>query len=760
MKFSSIFFSLSLASSALAHAAPQPFAQDVDDLLEEHHHIEERQSGGFVPVTGVTVTGNGIYPRLEVRQMLFTKPNQWTLFVLGLQRFQRMSQSDRMSYYQIAGIHGVPRQDWDGVGQCSSCRGTDGYCTHDSVLFPSWHRAYLALFEQSFMAVVSQLANEYPDNRRAFMTGAASTMRFPYWDWAAHPQPGYPSLPNVMSDKYISVETPTGQQTIVNPLFRHDFQSSNSLVYTPFVNWPVTLRYPNSNANTASSTVQSSTNAFNNIRASLQDQVYQMFSTCKDYAGFANSNAGNTRCSNSLEGIHNTIHTTLGGPGSSTTSAGHMTYLSTAAFDPGFWLHHMMVDRLFALWQGVNPNSYGASQSAPHATWTIPAGQVQNANSPLTPFHRNSNGDFWTTNQVRDTKVFKYTYPEFANTDGSTGAIQSQINRLYGPGATATAGSTKRSAAPEPQTFGEDMFNEIEDVVSGTVIAAVPTLLANLGINLGGLGLGGSYDESASVTVSAGVGYASASASASAVSSKIVNAGNGTSPAYPTGTASLKGNSTPLRANNGSSYQYTCNIETPRYALNGSYSVFLFNGEPKNPDPTSWTFDENLIGPAGILAQPGMTEKNITVSMGVPLTRTLVYAYTQGKIADLTEESVDEYLAQNLRWRVAGPQGQSIDPKTIPGFKVEVFASTAAKQKSEDQIPEWSEFVPLKKATKGRSSYVSKSSKLSTNILFRSPQLQSPQEGPLSTRLLGRRTTCLLGRPCIVLEKRRKQRDT
>jgi tyrosinase len=309
-----------------------------------------------------------------------------------------------------------------------------------------------------------------------------------------------------------------------------------------------------------------------------------------------------------------------------------MTYLSTAAFDPGFWLHHMMVDRLFALWQGVNPNSYGASQSAPHATWTIPAGQVQNANSPLTPFHRNSNGDFWTTNQVRDTKVFKYTYPEFANTDGSTGAIQSQINRLYGPGATATAGSTKRSAAPEPQTFGEDMFNEIEDVVSGTVIAAVPTILASLGINLGGLG--GSYDESASVTVSAGVAYTSASASA--VSSKIVNAGNGTSPAYPTGTASLKGNSTPLRANNGSSYQYTCNIETPRYALNGSYSVFLFNGEPKNPDPTSWTFDENLIGPAGILAQPGMTEKNITVSMGVPLTRTLVYAYTQGKIADLT----------------------------------------------------------------------------------------------------------------------------
>lgn len=694
MKFSALFFSLSLASSVLSHAVPQPFAQDVDEAAEHHHTLEERQSGGFVAVTGPA--GNGVFPRLEVRQMLFTKPNQWTLFVLALQRFQQMSQSDRMSYYQIAGIHGVPRQNWDNVGQCSSCRGTDGYCTHDSVLFPAWHRAYLALFEQQFMVIVNQLANSYPQNRRAWMTGAASTMRFPFWDWAAHPQPGYPTLPNVMSDKYITVETPTGMQTIVNPLFRHDFQSPKDLVYTPFINWQVTLRYPNSNANTASSTTQSSTNAFNNIRASLQDQVYQMFSTCKDFAPFANDNSGNSRCSNSLEGIHNTIHTTLGGPGSASTSAGHMTYLSTAAFDPGFWLHHMNVDRLFALWQGVNPNSYGASQRAPHATWTIPAGQVQNANSPLTPFHRNANGDFWTTNQVRDWKVFKYTYPEFANTDGSTRAIQSQINRLYGPGATATAGSSKRD--PLPQTYGEDAFDEENDVVSGTVAAsasatAMPEFGASFSLDIGS-------DESAA-TVNSSSGSSTIAVKSSGTGSAIVDAGNGTSPAFPTNTASLKGNSTPLRANNGSSYQYTCNIETPRYALNGSYSVFVFNGEPEDSNPATWTFDKNLIGPAGILAQPGMTEKNITVTMGVPLTRTLVYAYTQGKIADLTEDSVDEYLQQNLRWRVAGPQGQEIDSTTIPGFKVQVYAATAAKQKSMDEIPKWSEFVPLKKATEG-----------------------------------------------------------
>jgi tyrosinase len=703
MKFSSLFYSLSLASSVLAHAAPNPFTQDVDDIHDhdEAHHLEERQSGGFVPVTGVP--GTAVYPRLEVRQMLFNKPNQWTLFVLALQKFQAMSQSDKMSWYQIAGIHGVPRQNWDNVGQCSNCKGTDGYCTHDSVLFPGWHRAYLALFEQQFMVIVNQLANSYPDNRRAFMTGAASTMRFPFWDWAAHPAPGYPTLPNVMSDKYITVESPTGSVTIINPLFRHDFQSPKDMVYTPFINWQVTLRYPNSNANTASSTTASSTNAFNNIRASLQDQVYQMFSTCKDFAGFANAGGSSSRCSSSLEGIHNTIHTTLGGPGSSSVSAGHMTYLSTAAFDPGFWLHHMNVDRLFALWQGINPNSYGASQTAPHATWTIPAGSVQNADSPLTPFHRNSNGDFWTSNQVRDTKTFKYTYPEFSNSDGSTKAIQSAINKLYGPGATATAGSSKRSA--EPQTYDADAYDEENDVVDGTVTAtatASATAAPAFGVSFSiGFGSDDDKDESTASSDAVTTSADNKTAAASATKSPIVDAGNGTSPAYPTNTATLKDNSTPLRANNGSSYQYVCQIETPRYALNGSYSVFVFNGEPKNPDPLSWTFDENLIGPAGILAQPGMTEKNITITMGVPLTRTLVYEYTKGTIPDLTEESVDNYLQQRLQWRVVGPQGQEIDSTTIPGFKAQVFASTAAKQKSEDDIPKWSEFVPLVKATEG-----------------------------------------------------------
>lgn len=166
MRLTSLVCGLSLISqSVFAYYIPS-----LDDAAEE---LEKRAT--IVATTGVA---GSIYPRLEIRQMLYNKPNQWTLFILAMQAFQAQSQSSATGYYQIAGIHGVPRVDYNGVGQCSTCSDADGYCTHDSVLFPGWHRAYMALFEQQFMTVVNQIAASYPASQQAAMNGAASTMRF------------------------------------------------------------------------------------------------------------------------------------------------------------------------------------------------------------------------------------------------------------------------------------------------------------------------------------------------------------------------------------------------------------------------------------------------------------------------------------------------------------------------------------------------------------------------------------------------------
>jgi len=53
------------------------------------------------------------------------------------------------------------------------------------------------------------------------------------------------------------------------------------------------------------------------------------------YDSFASSQYVGGQASNyaSLEGIHNSIHTWVGG-------IGHMSNIPVAAFDPIFWLHH------------------------------------------------------------------------------------------------------------------------------------------------------------------------------------------------------------------------------------------------------------------------------------------------------------------------------------------------------------------------------------------------------------------------------------
>lgn len=57
-----------------------------------------------------------------------------------------LKQEELISFFQIGGIHGLPYIAWDGAGADDPAEAS-GYCTHGSVLFPTWHRPYVALFE-------------------------------------------------------------------------------------------------------------------------------------------------------------------------------------------------------------------------------------------------------------------------------------------------------------------------------------------------------------------------------------------------------------------------------------------------------------------------------------------------------------------------------------------------------------------------------------------------------------------------------------
>jgi tyrosinase len=99
------------------------------------------------PITGITAGVNTKTFQRPFRTNFNTFQNAgpaFDLYIQALQMFQATGQAAELSYYQVAGIHGYPDVEWDGAA------GADysvGYCTHASILFPTWHRPYMALYE-------------------------------------------------------------------------------------------------------------------------------------------------------------------------------------------------------------------------------------------------------------------------------------------------------------------------------------------------------------------------------------------------------------------------------------------------------------------------------------------------------------------------------------------------------------------------------------------------------------------------------------
>lgn len=82
-----------------------------------------------------------------------------SLFIPAMAKFQRLGLEDQLSYFRIAGIHGsppnvswnmgrepIPYDSPDMDEQMKKGQGGN-YCPHNKFVFPTWHRAYLMLFE-------------------------------------------------------------------------------------------------------------------------------------------------------------------------------------------------------------------------------------------------------------------------------------------------------------------------------------------------------------------------------------------------------------------------------------------------------------------------------------------------------------------------------------------------------------------------------------------------------------------------------------
>lgn len=179
-----------------------------------------------------------------------------------------------------------------------------------------------------------------------------------------------------------------------------------------------------------------------------------MLAMQKDYHNISNNMVSNSGVIDSLESVHDTIHNTVGSSG-----PGHMTNAAYSAFDPVFWLLHANIDRMTALWQTLNPDSWVTNHSNPTATFTSDAGAYADENTPLQPFHCNKAGDFWTSASVRDQTVFGYTYPELVGLSAED-TLVSRINRLYGDNAQSQFTWKLGDPVPRPVAGTEYTRNE------------------------------------------------------------------------------------------------------------------------------------------------------------------------------------------------------------------------------------------------------------------------------------------------------------
>ncbi|EMD35992.1 hypothetical protein CERSUDRAFT_74776 [Gelatoporia subvermispora B] len=369
--------------------------------------------------------------RLEIREFM-KDGKQFSLYIQALQRLMELDFANDLSFSSIGGIHGMPYVQWGNSG--ASTQPPDaafgGYCTHGSVLFPTWHRPYVALFEQELYKHANEIASSYGDEWKA----AAHNLRSPYWDWAS-----------VDSDKKIPKEltTPTirimakdgdGLVEVTNPLFEYKFHSDDPNKTFPdyLKSWGSTLRHPTSEGSDAGTNIKALQDEYAQDCEQLRTQIYYCLVTLKTWDDFSNhtANPGSKGRASSLESVHDSVHVLIGGH-------------DPLGFDPIFWLHHTNVDRMLALWSALNPSVWVTEGDQPDGTWTISNDGPVNVQTDLTPFWDGASS-YWNSNAVRISESLRYTYPEFNDIKTSDPTeimrvILRKVNSLYAPDYSVTA---------------------------------------------------------------------------------------------------------------------------------------------------------------------------------------------------------------------------------------------------------------------------------------------------------------------------------
>jgi tyrosinase len=174
------------------------------------------------PIKGIPLApGQPLPTRKEITAWSSNDENalQVSLFIQALALFQKMPATDQLSYFRVAGIHGFPLVSWDGVTDPKGW-----YCSHQQPTFPTWHRPYVALYEQRLYEIMLEIIDKIPEDQRQPWQLAASQWRLPYWDWAAlQPYINDYGVPEIFTLENIDIVLPDSnlqKVPVPNPLWK------------------------------------------------------------------------------------------------------------------------------------------------------------------------------------------------------------------------------------------------------------------------------------------------------------------------------------------------------------------------------------------------------------------------------------------------------------------------------------------------------------------------------------------------------------
>ncbi|KAG8977700.1 hypothetical protein FRC05_000956 [Tulasnella sp. 425] len=538
-----------------------------------------------------------VAPRIESHD--FVKNERlFSLYVQALQRFYDSQENKADSHFQIGGIHGLPYVRWDNAGPEKPVGVPAGYCQHSTVIFPTWHRPYCALYEQILNKHAVEIAGTYTTNREEWQKAAAD-LRLPFWDWALHALPPKQFYDHRQYSE-VTITLPDGsKKPVKNPMLSYRFHSGHgpappnhdNPTYNVLSTLPATLRHPTRPVGPNSTSDIASfesvlTREFEDTRPDTATLLLEV----TDWFGFSTQAAASGAWTRSLEAIHNTLHVKIG-------FSGHMNYVPYAAFDPIFWMHHCNVDRVVALWQYINYNTWVSPRNDAGSTWVTKPGSLADENTQLAPFRIDQNS-FWTSTQCRAPMTLRYTYPDFQGLDMNdlpavSTAITQRVTQLY---------------------YDKDTFAAFPGLVPTMAAAKIAEAQAPLGIAAASVPLTGAVESVAAAAASLG--------------------------------ASGSSRRTP------ESIEWTVRVRCKQADLRHVASILIFiDGVPDdqygfmNDKRYAGSFDP-FVNPFPKLCQNCVDGDGIVIEGFVHIT----YSLIKRGLNVLDARAVEEYLHKNLKW--------------------------------------------------------------------------------------------------------------